>query len=59
MLNPAIGKLINNCNNRYVLVNKIAKNARAISEEYEDKGEVLVEKPVTLAINKMAEEFHD
>lgn len=57
MLNPAIGKLINNCDNRYRLVNEIAKNARAISDEAEKKGEIIIEKPVTIAINKMAEEI--
>ena len=49
MLNPAIGKLINNCDNRYALVNKIAKKARKISEEYEAKEEILIEKPVSIA----------
>lgn len=59
MLNPAIGKLINNCDNRYALVNKIAKNARAIAEEYEAKEEILIEKPVTIAINEMAKDIED
>ncbi len=59
MLNPAIGKLINNCDNRYALVNKIAKNARAISEEYEAREEILIEKPVTIAINEMAKDIED
>lgn len=57
MLNPAIGKLINNCDNRYKLVNQIAKKARELSDEAEQKGEIIVEKPVTVAINKMAEEI--
>lgn len=59
MLNPAIGKLINNCDNRYALVNKIAKSARAISEEYEAREEILIEKPVTIAINEMAKDIED
>ncbi len=54
MLNPAIGKLINNCDNRYKLVNEIAKNARNLADEAEKKGEIIVEKPVTIAINEMA-----
>jgi DNA-directed RNA polymerase subunit K/omega len=37
MLNPAIGKLINACENRYKLVNKIAKKAREVSAEAEAK----------------------
>ena len=57
MLNPAIGKLINNCDNRYKLVNQIAKKAREISDEAEQKGDVIIEKPVTIAINKMADEI--
>ena len=32
MLNPAIGKLINNSENRYKLVKQIAKEARVISD---------------------------
>ncbi|MBE6781600.1 MAG: DNA-directed RNA polymerase subunit omega [Ruminococcaceae bacterium] len=55
MLNPAIGKLINSCDNRYKLVNQIAKKAREISNEAEQKGEIIIEKPVTIAINQMAE----
>ena len=54
MLNPAIGKLINNCDNRYKLVNEIAKNARNLADEADKKGEIIVEKPVTIAINEMA-----
>ncbi len=57
MLNPAIGKLINNTDNRYKLVNKIAKNARIIADEAQEKEEIIIEKPVTIAINKMAEEI--
>ena len=54
MLNPAIGKLINNCDNRYKLVNEIAKSSRNLADEAEKKGEIIVEKPVTIAINEMA-----
>ena len=54
MLNPAIGKLINNCDNRYKLVNEIAKNTRNLADEADKKGEIIVEKPVTIAINEMA-----
>ena len=54
MLNPAIGKLINNCDNRYKLVNEIAKSSRNLADEAENKGEIIVEKPVTIAINEMA-----
>ena len=57
MLNPAIGKLINNCDHRYKLVNQIAKKARAIADEAEQKNEIIIEKPVTIAINEMAEDI--
>ncbi len=57
MLNPAIGKLINNSENRYKLVKQIAKKARTISDEAEKNGEIIIEKPVSIAINKMAEEI--
>lgn len=57
MLNPAIGKLINNSDNRYKLVKQIAKKARNISDEAEKNGEIIIEKPVSIAIDKMAEEI--
>ncbi len=55
MLNPAIGKLIENCDSRYQLVHDVANEARAISQKAEENKEILVEKPVSLAINKLAE----
>ena len=58
MLNPAIGKLIEFYDNRYRLVTDIAKCAREISEEAEKNGEILIEKPVSIAINKLAEQNH-
>ncbi len=56
MLNPAIGKLIENYDNRYRLVTDIAKCARNISSQAEKKEEILIEKPVSIAINKLAAE---
>ena len=56
MLNPAIGKLINNYKNRYELVLDIAKRARKISEKAEKDQEIIIEKPVTLAMNQLAKE---
>ena len=56
MLNPAIGKLIQNYDNRYRLVMDIAKLARDISGEAEQKEEILIEKPVSIAIDKLASE---
>lgn len=54
MLNPAIGKLIENYDNRYRLVTDVAKCARDISSKAEKKEEILIEKPVSIAINKLA-----
>ena len=56
MLNPAIGKLINNYENRYDLVLDIAKRARQISEKAEKDNEIIIEKPVTFAMNQLAKE---
>ncbi|MBQ5885955.1 MAG: DNA-directed RNA polymerase subunit omega [Clostridia bacterium] len=55
MLNPAIGKLINNYENRYQLVHDVANKAREIAQNAEDNNEILVEKTVSLAINELAE----
>ncbi len=54
MLNPNIGKLIQNCDNRYRLVIDIAHTARSISAKAEEKGEIIIEKPVSIAIDKLA-----
>ena len=56
MLNPAIGKLIDDYDNRYRLVTDISKCAREISSEAERNEEILIEKPVSIAINKLASE---
>ena len=55
MLNPSIGKLINNYESRYQLVTDIAKLARHISEKAEANGEKLKEKPVNTAMNEIAD----
>ena len=57
MLNPSIGKLINVYESRYQLVLDVAKYARHISEQAEEKGEILVEKPVNIALNKLAAKY--
>lgn len=59
MLNPAIGKLIENTDSRYKLVLDIAKRARSIAKTAEDNGEIITEKPVTIAMNEMASEIKD
>ncbi|MBO5105405.1 MAG: DNA-directed RNA polymerase subunit omega [Clostridia bacterium] len=56
MLNPAIGKLINNSESRYQLVLEVAKQARVIAEKNENETDKALEKSVSLAIDKIAEE---
>lgn len=56
MLNPAIGKLIENSENRYGLVTEVAGCAREIAAQAEANEEILLEKPVSIAINKLAKE---
>ena len=55
MLYPAMNKLTSYVTNRYMLVNVVARRARQIAETAEETGEHLNEKPVTLAINEVAE----
>lgn len=54
MLNPAIGKLIGAYDNRYQLVLDVAKRARHIAEQAEEKQEIIIEKPVSLAIDQIS-----
>lgn len=56
MLNPNIGKLIQNYDNRYRLVIDVAHNARKISETMAKDEELSTEKPVSMAIDKLAAE---
>ncbi|MBP3509947.1 DNA-directed RNA polymerase subunit omega [Oscillibacter sp.] len=55
MLYPAMNKLTSYVPNRYMLVNVVARRARQIAETAEEAGEHLAEKPVTLAINEVAD----
>ena len=55
MLYPAMNKLIVNVPNSYLLVNVVARRARQIAQDAEDNGEKMDVKPVTLAINEVAE----
>ena len=59
MLNPAIGKLIEKYDSRYQLVHDVADEARKIAEQAEEEHKILVEKPVSLAIDKIASEIDD
>ena len=57
MLNPNIGKLIKNYDNRYRLVIDVAHTARDISKAQEENNEISIEKPVSVAIDKLASEL--
>lgn len=56
MLNPAIGKLINSTESRYLLVLEVAKQARLIAKQNENETDKELEKSVSLAIDKIARE---
>lgn len=59
MLNPNIGKLIKNYDNRYRLVLDVAKTARDISAKIEESGEISTCKPVSVAIDTLANNNED
>ena len=59
MLNPAIGKLIRHSDSRYKLVLDVAKKAREIAKEASDEGQIITEKPVTLAMNELAADVEE
>lgn len=59
MLNPNIGKLIENYENRYRLVTDVAHNARKVAKKAEDAGDILIEKPVSIAIDNLACEIEE
>ena len=54
MLYPAMSKLLEHVNSRYLLVNVVAHRARQLSIESEMNHEPLQDKPVTIAINEVA-----
>ena len=55
LLYPSIPQLLKHVNSRYRLVNVVAHRARTISEEAEEKGVELEEKPVSMAVRELAE----
>ena len=55
MLYPPMAKLLESVNSRYLMVNVIAHRARQLSIESEQFGEPLPEKPVTMAIQEVAD----
>lgn len=55
MLYPPVADLLKNVQSRYLLVNVVAHRARQIAEEAEQVQEELPKKPVTLAIEEVAD----
>ena len=55
MLYPPVADLLKNVDSRYLLVNVVAQRARKIASEAEILQEDLPEKPVTLAIQEVAD----
>ncbi len=55
MLYPPVAELLEHVDSRYLLVNLVAHRARQIAAEGEAFQEELPEKPVTMAIEEVAE----
>jgi len=55
MLYPPVADLLKDVQSRYLLVNVVAQRARQIAAEAEEFQEELPEKPVTLAIQEVAD----
>lgn len=55
MLYPPVADLLKNVSSRYLLVNVVANRARQIALEADALQEELPEKPVTLAIQEVAD----
>ena len=55
MLYPPVADLLKNVDSRYLLVNVVAHRARQIAYEAEVLQEELEDKPVTLAIQEVAD----
>ncbi len=55
MLYPPVASLLKNVQSRYLLVNVVAQRARQIAAEAEELNEELPQKPVTLAIQEVAD----
>lgn len=55
MLYPAMNDLLAQIPSRYQLVNVVAHRAREIAQEAEEQGIALEDKPVSIAIEEIAE----
>ncbi|MBE6834683.1 MAG: DNA-directed RNA polymerase subunit omega [Ruminococcaceae bacterium] len=55
MFNPDLSPILKNHLSRYSLVTATAKRAREISQQAEENQEILIEKPVSLALDDFLE----
>ena len=55
MFNPDLKNVLKNHLSRYPLVTATAKRARKISDEALENGEIMVEKPVSIALDEIVE----
>ena len=55
MLYPPVADLLKSVDSRYLLVNVVAQRARQIAQEAEEQQEELPQKPVTIAIQEVAD----
>lgn len=55
MLYPPMGDLVDKTGSRYQLVNLVARRARNISANAQETGDVLNDKPVSIAIDEVYE----
>lgn len=55
MFNPDLSKVLQNHLSRYSLVTATAKRAREISDDALENNEIIVEKPVSLALDEIVE----
>ena len=53
MFNPDLRNVLKNRTSRYSLVTAIAKRAREISADAQENGEILNEKPVSIALDEI------
>ena len=53
MFNPDLRNALRNRTSRYSLVTAIAKRAREISADAQESGEILNEKPVSIALDEI------
>lgn len=54
MVNFDLNKILKGHTSRYSLVTAVAKRARNISEMAEENGEIIIEKPVSIAMEEIA-----